>query len=230
MSGFLTQSSYFGICLSIGIYLFFVLLKKRFPKLPVNPLLCAILSVIAVLVVFRIDYDVYNQSAKYLTYLLTPATICLAIPFYEQEEKIRENLLPVLGGIVAGVLANAALIAAFSIAFSLGHEVFVTLLPKSLTAAISIVLSSEYGGRPDITIIATIIAGQTGSLLAPWLYRVLRIDDPLARGVGLGTAAHAVGTARAMDMDELSGAASSFSMVMTGILSVMILPAFIHLI
>lgn len=229
MSAFLSGIPCFGVCLTVTVYLAFVLLHQRRPKLPVNPLLCAILTVVALLLLLGIDYEDYRSSTQVLTFFLTPATICLAIPLYEQMGRIRENLLPVLGGIAAGVAANAAVILLLSAVFSLRHDIYVTLLPKSLTAAISIVLSAEYGGYPDIAIIATIITGQTGSLLAPWICRVFGITDPLAHGVGIGSASHAIGTARAMEMDELSGAASSFSMVATGVLSVVILPFFTDL-
>lgn len=228
MNEFFASFSVFGAFLTIFVYCSFVKLKERFQNAPINPLLYSIVFIIAFLLIFDVDYSTYNQSANYFTFFMTPATICLAIPLYQQAERIGENAVPVLTGILAGILANALTIYIFAIIFSLDHGIYITLLPKSITAAIGIVLSGEFGGYPDITIIAIIITGQAGNLMAPFICRAFRITDPVARGVGIGTASHAVGTAKAMEMGELTGAVSSFSMAVTGLATVLIAPAFIH--
>ena len=190
-------------------------------KLPIfNPLLISILLSVLILVVFRIDYSTYYEGAKYLSYLLTPATICLAVPLYEQMELLKKNWKAIFGGIFAGVLTSLGIILALALLFKFSHEEYVTFLPKSITTAIGMGVSEELGGYVSITVAIIIITGVVGNICADTVCKLFKITDPVAKGIGIGTASHAIGTAKAMEMGDVEGAMSSLSIVVSGVLTV----------
>ena len=220
MNSLLAQTPLFGAFIVIAAYLLGLWLQKYIKISVLSPFLISVALVITFLVVCKIDYAAYERGANYLTFLLTPATVCLAIPLYKKFDLLKKDWKAVLCGIVSGVLTNAAAILSFSMLFKLTHTQYVTLLPKSVTTAISLGLSNELGGIITITIAATAITGITGNVLAPLLCRLFRIHEPVARGVAVGTASHAIGTARAVDMGETEGAMSGLSIAITGIITV----------
>lgn len=224
MNELAVSSLYFGMLLSVGSYLLGVWLKKKTGLAIMNPLLVAIILVIAFLSVFHVDYEEYNKGAGFLTYLLTPATVCLAIPLYRQLELLKKNLTAVGTAILAGVIGSAGSIYVLSRAFGLGHVHYVTLLPKSITTAIGIGISEEAGGIVTLTIVSIIITGNLGNMIADWLFRILKIEEPVAKGLALGTAAHAIGTAKALELGEIEGAMSSLAIAVAGILTVLVVP------
>ena len=215
----LASSLYFGATLSLGAYCLGLVLF-RLKKSPLtNPLLIANVLTIAVLLALGIDYAQYNKSAQFLNYLLTPATICLAVPMYEQLRMLRQHLKAVLAGILAGVFASFASVLLLSKLFGLSHVAYLSFLPKSITTAIGIAVSEQVGGLVPLTVAAIIITGLTGNVAAEFICRTCKIDDPVARGIGIGTSAHAVGTARALEMGVVEGAMSSLSIVVAGLLT-----------
>lgn len=220
MLDFMTNSLFFGAALSLAAYEVGSLLKKKFKSPVLNPLLISIILVIAVLLIFDVDYQSYNISAKYLSYLLTPATVCLAIPLYEQLQKLKDNWKAILAGIVCGILSCILCIWAFCLLFGLTHEQYVTLLPKSITTAIGMDVSRELGGITTITVAVIIITGVFGNIIGEPICRLFHITEPVAKGVGMGSSAHAIGTAKAMEMGEVEGAISSLSIAVTGLLTV----------
>lgn len=220
MSEFVSSSLFFGAALSLAAFEAGTLLKKKLKLSLFNPLLVSIILVIIVLLVFHIDYQSYNTSAKYLSYLLTPATVCLAIPLYEQLEKLKENWKAILAGILSGIVSCILCVYAFSLLFGLTHEQYVTLLPKSITTAIGMDVSTELGGITTITVAVIIITGVFGNIVGEPLCRLFHITEPVAKGVGMGSSAHAIGTAKAMEMGEVEGAISSLSIAVTGLLTV----------
>lgn len=224
MNGLLMNSLYFGMVISVGTYLFGVWLRKKVPLAILNPLLVSIILTIAFLLVFKIDYQDYNKGAGYLSYFLTPATVCLAIPLYKQLELLKHHFAAVAGGIVSGVLASAFSIFALSKLFGLGHEHYVTLLPKSITTAIGIGVSEEAGGIVTLTVVSIVITGILGNVIADIIFKLFRIKEPVARGLALGTSAHAIGTARALEMGEIEGAMSSLAIAVAGLLTVLVVP------
>lgn len=221
MGDLVRTSAYCGVAISLGTFFLGDWLKKKLKWRFLNPLLLSILLTVAFLLVCGVDYDSYQEGAKYLSYLLTPATVCLAVPLYEQYEALRKNWRAVLAGIAAGVCASLLSILAMAALFSLGHEEYVTFLPKSITTAIGMGVSEELGGYVPVTVAVIIITGVLGNVLAEPVLRLFRIREPVARGVALGTASHAIGTTRAMEMGEVEGAMSSLSIVVSGILTVM---------
>ena len=195
-------------------------LKRKFKMAIFNPLLIAILCVMAILTVGDISYDDYNQGAQYLSYLLTPATVCLAVPLYQQLNLLKKNLKAVAAGILSGVLTSILSVLGLSYLFGLSHDMYVTLLPKSITTAIGMGVSEELGGIVTITVAVIIITGVLGNMIADVVYRVFRIKEPVAKGLALGTASHAIGTAKAMEMGPVEGAMSSLAIAVAGLLTV----------
>lgn len=220
MNDFMQNSATAGVVLSLLCYGIGMLAKKKWKLAIFNPLLLAILLTIGFLLVFHIDYEAYNQSAKYLSYLLTPATVSLAIPLYQQLELLKRNAAAILAGIVSGVLTSMVSVFLLAILFRLTHEEYVTLLPKSITTAIGMDVSAELGGYVTITIAAIIITGVLGNIMAEALCKVFRIRHAISRGLAIGTASHAVGTAKAMEMGEVEGAMSSLAIVVSGLCTV----------
>ena len=173
-----------------------------------------------------ISYDDYNQGAQYLSYLLTPATVCLAVPLYQQLNLLKKNLKAVAAGILSGVLTSILSVLGLSYLFGLSHDMYVTLLPKSITTAIGMGVSEELGGIVTITVAVIIITGVLGNMIADVVYRVFRIKEPVAKGLALGTASHAIGTAKAMEMGPVEGAMSSLAIAVAGLLTVIFASVF----
>ena len=222
MAEFASSSLFFGMALSLAAYGVGVFLRSRWKFALFNPLLVAIVLVVAFLVGFKIDYATYMEGARYISFLLTPATVCLAVPLYQQFSLLKKNAKAVLLGIAAGVLASLTVILVMSILFHLDHTMYVTLLPKSITTAIGIGVSEELGGIQSLTVVVIIITGVLGNIFAELICKIFRITDPIAQGVGIGTSTHAVGTARAMEMGEIQGAMSGLSIVVAGLMTVVL--------
>lgn len=224
MAGLTGSSLYFGMLVSVGAYLFGIWLRKKTGLALFNPLLTAVTAVILFLSVFHISYDTYNRGAGFLNYLLTPATVCLAIPLYRQLELLKKNLAAVGVAIITGVIGSAGSIFLMSKAFKLEHVYYVTLLPKSITTAIAMGVSEEAGGIVTLTVVSIIITGILGSMIAEVVFKIFKIEEPIARGLALGTAAHAMGTARALELGEIEGAMGSLSIAVAGLLTVIVVP------
>lgn len=220
ISEFFRNSAFAGVTISLLAYIAGMQLKKRFKSGLLNPLLIAIAATIAVLLAADIDYEIYNEGAKYLSWFLTPATVCLAIPLYEQMELLKKNWKAVTVGIVSGVLTSMVTILVLALLFGLTHQEYVTLLPKSITTAIGMGVSEELGGYVTITVAVIIITGVLGNILAEGLCRLFGITEPIAKGIAIGSSSHAIGTAKAMEMGEVEGAMSSLSIAVAGILTV----------
>lgn len=209
-----------GVTISLLTYMLGMYLKKRFQSGLLNPLLLSIAASIVILLAANIDYEAYNAGAKYLSWFLTPATVCLAIPLYEQLELLKKNWAAVAAGIVSGVLTNMVTVFALAMLFGLNHQEYVTLLPKSITTAIGMGVAEELGGYVTITVAVIVITGVLGNILGDLVCKVFGIHEPIAKGLALGTSAHAIGTAKAMEMGEVEGAMSSLSIAVSGVLTV----------
>ena len=216
MSDFFESSAFWGVAVSLLSYALGSFLKKKFKTGIFNPLLISIVITIVFLLTCNIDYETYNDGAKYLSWLLTPATVCLAIPLYQQIELLKKNHKAVLVGILSGVLTSLTTI----IIFKLSHKEYVTMLPKSITTAIGIGVSEELGGYVTITVAVIILTGVLGNILAEGICKLFKINHPIAKGIAIGTASHAIGTAKAMELGEIEGAMSSLSIAVSGILTV----------
>ena len=214
---FFNNSVFFGVMLSLLAYGIGALLKQKFKLAIFNPLLIAVIIVIAVLAVSGIDYKVYNEGAKYISYLLTPATVCLAIPLYEQFELLKSNWKAIA---VGGVLASLGSILAMAVLFGFTHQEYVSFLPKSITTAIGMGVSEELGGYVSITVAIIVLTGVLGNMCAESVCKLFKIEEPIAKGIAIGTASHAIGTSKAMELGDIEGAMSSLSIVVSGLITV----------
>ncbi len=226
MNHFFEDSVFFGVTLSFLSYGLGVLLKKKLKLGILNPLLVSIVITVIVLVVTDMDYEIYYNGAKYISYLLTPATVCLAIPLYEQFEILKKNVAAILAGILSGVLTSLSCILAMVLIFNMNHKQYVSLLPKSITTAIGMGVSEELGGYVAITTAIIIITGVFGNVIGEFVLYIFRIKEPVAKGIALGTASHAIGTAKAMELGEIEGALASLSIILSGIITVGFAPVF----
>lgn len=228
MSEFTETSMFAGVTVSLLAYIIGALLKKKFKLAIFNPLLISIVLTIIMLVIADIDYDVYVQGADYLSWFLTPATVCLAIPLYEQWELLKHNVKAVMLGITAGVLTSLTTVLVLSLIMHLSHEEYVTLLPKSITTAIGMGVSEELGGYVTITVAVIIVTGVIGNIFGELLCKIFRITEPISKGIAFGSASHAIGTAKAMELGDVEGAMSSLSIAVSGILTVVGASIFAH--
>ena len=230
MQEMLTNSVYFGVVLTLICYEIGLVIKRKTKLSLANPLLIASILIIGVLLILDIDYEVYKAAVQPISFLLTPATVCLAIPLYRQLELLKKYPVAILGGITSGVLTTMVSIWLMSLAFGLTHEQYVTLLPKSITTAIGMGISDKMGGIVTITIVAICITGILGNVMAELWLKWMKIEEPIAKGLAIGTASHALGTTKAMEIGEIEGAMSSLSVVVTGILTVIAIQIFAPLI
>ena len=220
MENLVLNSAASGVFISLAAYGIGSLVRKKWNSPLANPLLIAILLVILFLNLSGVEYETYNVSAKYLTYLLAPATVSLAIPMYERMQLLKENYAAILTGILSGVLASLVCVLAMALVFHLSQAEYVTLLPKSVTTAIGMDIAKELGGHSEIAAAVIIITGVLGNMAAEPNCRIFALRQPGAKGIALGTSAHAIGTAKAMEMGETEGAMSSLAIVVAGVCTV----------
>lgn len=230
MNEFFQSSMFAGVALSLVSYLIGMLLKKKFKLGIFNPLLIAIVVSIIVLLIGKVDYKVYNEGAKYLSWLLTPATVCLAIPLYEQWSLLKKNFKAVLLGLIAGVVTSLGTVYVLSLIMGLSHKDYVTLLPKSITTAIGMGVSEELGGYVTITVAVIIVTGVLGNMIGELVCKIFRITEPISKGLAFGSASHAIGTAKAIEIGEVEGAMSSLAIAVSGILTVVLSSVFAYFI
>ena len=222
MNEFLQDSVFFGVFISVVTYEIGALIKRKWNVAIFNPLLISIALIIVFLILFDVDYDTYDFGAQYLSYFLTPATVALAVPLYEQIEPLKNNWKAIIAGIFSGALTSALCVLILSIVMGLDHKQYVTLLPKSITTAIGMGLSEELGGIVTITVAVIVVTGVIGNMFAEQICKLFHITDPVAKGIGIGSASHAMGTAKAMEIGEVEGAMSSLSIAVSGLLTVVV--------
>ena len=220
ISDFFSEAVFFGVFITLGAYFLGMFIKKKWKLAIFNPLLLAIIFTMIFVLGSHMSYDVYYEGAQYISYLLTPATVSLAIPLYQQFESLRKNVRAIMIGIVTGVLTSMVSVLVLAIIFRYDHKEYVTFLPKSITTAIGMGVSEELGGYVAITVAVIIVTGIIGNMIAEIVCRVFHITEPVAKGIAIGSASHAVGTTKAMEMGEVEGAMSSLSIVLSGLLTV----------
>ena len=230
MVEFMQNSAYAGVTISLISYAIGAKLKRKFGFGFFNPLLISIIVTILVLIGSHVDYETYNEGAKYLSWLLTPATVCLAIPLYEEWELLKKNARAVMLGVTAGVITSLLTVFVLARLMGLNHANYVTLLPKSITTAIGMGVSEELGGYVTITVAVIVITGVLGNIFGELICKIFRIHEPISKGLAFGTAAHAIGTAKAMELGDVEGAMSSLSIAVAGVLTVVLASLFAGLI
>lgn len=230
LNRFLTGSAVWGVMLTLAAFALGTLVNRKTGKAFCNPLLLGSIFVIVFLTVLEIPYPDYKASAAPINYLLLPATVSLAIPLYEKWELLKKNAAAILAGIAVGTLVSLCSAWLLALALHLTREQYITILPKSVTTAISMDISAELGGIVALTSAVVVLTGIAGNLLAESVCKWFGITDPIAKGVGIGTSAHAVGTSRALQMGEVEGAMSGLSIAVAGILTAVLCPLFANLI
>ena len=229
MHEFLAESVYMGVMLTIGTYCIGIWLKKKTGWSLLNPLLVSIVLSICFLYATGTTYESYSEGASTISYLLTPATVCLAVPLYEQIEHLKRNYHAVTLGIVAGVLSSMLSILGMVLLLGMEHQAYVTLLPKSITTAIGMSVSEELGGNVPVTILVIVLTGITGNIFAEKFLRLIKVKEPIAKGIAIGSASHVIGTSKAMEMGQTEGAMSSLAIVTSGIITVVVASVFASL-
>ena len=219
---FLEQFVFFDAAASLAAFGMGLLLQRRWRTALLNPLLIAIAAIMGMLSVTGISYASYYEGAHYIGYLLTPATVCLAIPLYETMGELKKHWKAILSGVAAGILSTMGIVWAMSVLFGLSYETFVTLLPKSITAAIGMDVAKELGGYVTITAASIIITGILGNMFAPAVCRLAGIREPVAKGIAIGSSSHAIGTAKAVEMGEVEGAMSGLSVAVSGVFTALV--------
>ena len=225
-AAFLEGFSSWGTALTILAFAFGVFVNKKTGKALFNPLLLGSIFVIVFLSLLKIPYGQYKASAYLVHFLLLPATVSLAVPLYEKWELLKKNAAAIFAGILAGSVTSMVCILVMALLLRLDHAQYVTLLPKSVTTAISMDVSAELGGIAALTSAVVILTGIVGNLMASTVCRLFHITDPIAVGVGIGTASHAIGTTRALELGETEGAMSGLSIAVAGIITAAAAPLF----
>lgn len=220
----LAKTSYFGIIISLVTYLLGTKIKAKWNYVLISPMIISLVLIITFLLVFDIDYETYQSSAKYLDIFLTPATICLAVPLYKQWTVLKQNVTAIFVGILCGCLSHAFLIVAMTALFGVDYILQLSMLPKSVTTPVALSISTEMGGIAAVTVIGVTIAGLTGAMFAPIILKWFRIKEPLSQGLAIGTASHALGTSKAVELGEVQAAMSSLAIIITGLLTVVTVP------
>lgn len=224
MGEFLEGLSLFPLALTFGAYQIGLWCQKKWKTPFLNPILIAVLLVIGVLLVTGVSNEDYQSGMAGLSWLLTPATVCLALPLYKQLKLLKKNLGAILAGICAGTVTSLVFIFVLCRLLGLEDAVTVSMLPKSITTAMGMVLSEQAGGIASLSAAAIVVTGILGSLAGSALCKLLRIHDPIAQGVAFGTASHVVGTSRANELGSVQGAVSSLSLAIAGILTAILFP------
>ena len=224
MDSIVQSSAYFGFFITLFGYWVSTQIAKRMRSTLCNPLLLTIIFIIAFMKLADISYASYDNGAKYINYFLTPSTVCLAVPLYRQLKLLKEYAGAILISIMSGTAACAIMIFGLAKLFLLENSIYASLVPKSITTAIALGMREELGGLSAVTVMAVFVTGILGAVIANTVFKIFKIEDPVAQGLAMGTASHAIGTSKALELGEIQAAMSSLAIAVTGILTVIVGP------
>lgn len=219
----------FGFALTVIAFQVGLYINRKVRNAIFNPLIIAITLIMIVLISLDIDYEIYNKGGSIVTFFINPTTVVLALPLYKQLNKLKGRGITITIGIAAGTIASFISVIYLGKLFGISETITLSLVPKSATTAISKEISSQIGGIPALTIAATSITGIIGYLMGPGIFKILGINDEVAIGIALGTASHAMGTAKAMEIGEVEGGMASLAIGVAGLMVVLITPLMIKL-
>lgn len=212
----------FGIFLTVAAFYIGDRIAKKV-KLPfANPLLIAMIICIAVMKFLNISYEDYMEGGQFISLFLVPATAMLGLSVYRKRKILKEQFFPIVIGCLVGSALSMGSTVILCRILTMNADMLNSLLPKSVTTAIALDISGQLGGLRSITMMAVIVCGIGGAIIHPFIIRLLRLKDPIATGVAFGTASHAIGTAKALEMGEVEGAVSGVAMGIAGICTVII--------
>jgi len=196
----------------------------RFQRDYLLPILTSTVAIILFLIVFNISYETYMLGGKYIDSILGPAIVALAIPLYKQREVLKLNLVPIFTGITVGVVIGMGSGILFTKVFGFSTEIILTLLPKSITTPVAIQIASTIGGVSSLTAVFVMIAGFTGAIVGPTLFKFVKVNTAIGRGIGYGAASHVIGTSKAIEYGEEAGSMSSVAMILCAVVGSIIGP------
>ncbi|CZR06078.1 LrgB family protein [Trichococcus ilyis] len=220
----LETTKYLGLFISLGAFMIGLKLNKKYPYAFMNPLLIGTVLVIGLMLALDIEVTVFQKSAQILSDLLTPATICLAVPVYRQFKILRENSWVVLISCLAGMISGLVTIVGLAFILRMSGTTTLSTLARSITMAIALDTTELIGGVAGIIVAGVIFAGIFGTVVSGLIFRIFKIEEPIAKGLALGAASHAMGTAESLKTSELQGAMSSLAMVVSGVVMVGLIP------
>lgn len=226
----MTNNVYFGILLSIICYFIGVKINQKFKSPLLNPLLIGMALIIIFLKLFKIDFETYNLGAQYITFLIAPTTVGLMVELYNNLDILKRDIIPILVGIFVGSVTAVFSTLILCKIFGFDEMLIGSFLPHSVTTAIAMPLSEQYMGNQTLAVIAVIITGIGGAVFGPIILKMLKIKSAVARGIAMGTSAHAVGTSKANEMGEVEGAMSGLSIAIAGLMTVVLIPLALNII
>lgn len=212
------------LAITFGIYYVGRQIQKRTGWVVLNPILITIVALIALLQLTGISYETYEQGGQYIEFWLKPAIVALGVPLYQNLGQIRRQLLPILMSQLVGCLVGLVSVTLIASALGASHEVIVSLAPKSVTTPIAMEVCKTSGGIPSLTAAIVVIVGLFGAVFGFKILEVWHVRNPFSQGISMGTAAHAVGTSRAMEKGEIYGAYSSLGLILNGVLTALLTP------
>ena len=218
------NSPYYGVMFTLVGYLLGMWLSKKFKNPILNPMLVGIITCIVLMKITGISYEEYKIGANYVTFFVAPATVSLIVPLYKNIETLKKNLIPVLVGIFAGAVTAIVSVILLANLFGISEQLKLSLVSQSITTAIAIPLTEQIGGLGAIVSISISFRGILGAVFSPSILKFFRIENPVAKGVAIGTTSHASGTAKAIEMGEVEGALSGLSIAITGVITAIVLP------
>ena len=222
---YLETSPLAALTLTLAAYLVGDTIARKAGRHPLlNPVLLAVLLIAAVLLPTGGDYQRYFEGAQFVHFLLGPATVALAIPLYKELAKIRRALVPVLASLVVGALTAAGTAVGLAWLAGASRETLASLAPKSVTTPVAMGISESLGGLPSLTAAIVILTGIVGAAMGPTVLDLARIRDPRARGLAMGTAAHGIGTARALQVSQVAGAFAGIAIGLNALATALLLP------
>jgi predicted murein hydrolase (TIGR00659 family) len=221
-----THTPYFGIILSIAAYLTALGIYKKTKIAVFNPLLLTVIFIIIVLTTLHIPIEKYNEGGNLIVFFLAPATVVLAVPLYKQLNLLKEHFIPIMAGVTAGSFISILSVIGLSKLFGLEADIIRSLVPKSITTPLGMEISRSFGGIIPITVASIVLTGILGAVIGPFLVNIAGIKSNIAKGIGIGTGAHAIGTSKAIEMGEVEGAMSGLAIGLAGIITVVIAPIF----
>ena len=212
------------LAITFGIYYVARQIQKWTGWVVLNPILITIVALIALLQLTGISYETYEQGGQYIDFWLKPAIVALGVPLYQNLGQIRRQLLPILMSQLVGCLVGLVSVTLIASALGASHEVIVSLAPKSVTTPIAMEVCKTSGGIPSLTAAIVVIVGLFGAIFGFKILEVWHVRNPFSQGISMGTAAHAVGTSRAMEKGETYGAYSSLGLILNGVLTALLTP------
>jgi putative effector of murein hydrolase len=223
----ITGSPFFGLVLTLLVYNLSLLLYKKTRQQLLNPFLVSLVFIIIFLTIFDIPLSHYMAGGNWILLILPFTIILLALPLYRQLPVLLEHKIAILVGITAGVLTSALSVFLFSKLLGIDKVLIQSILPKSITTPLGLIMSETLGGIAGVTILAITITGLMGLVLYIPIFKIFRITHPVAQGIAIGTTSHAIGTSKAMELGEIQGALSSLAIVLSGIITVFLSPVFL---